>query len=126
MTLELIENSSKRRDRLVIMAEIIGIAKKGSSKTHIMFKVNLSFSQLNQYLSLLSNTDLLEKIAINGKVIYHVTPKGLEFIERQQRVIDLIKEDGLVYRKCVKTSFAFESLQTRKTFTDSMYKVPHL
>ena len=91
MTLELIENSSKRRDKLVIMAEIIGIAKKGSSKTHIMFKANLSFSQLNQYIELLSNTALLEKLTVEGRVVYCATEKGLEFLDKQQQVIEYAK-----------------------------------
>lgn len=122
MTLEIIENSSKRRDRLVIIAEIIGLAKKGISKTHIMFKANLSFSQLNLYLDLLSNTSLLEKISINGKVVYRATEKGLEFLVKQQEAIDLLKEHGQIYGKGLKTSFTFESLQTQKTFKDPIHK----
>jgi len=66
MTVVLTENSSKRRDQLVIMAEIINIAKKGTSKTHIMFAANLSFSQLNLYIDLLSEANLLEKTACKG------------------------------------------------------------
>ena len=118
MTLEIIENSSKRRDRLVIMAEIIGITKKGISKTHIMFKANLSFSQLNQYLELLWNTALLEKLTVNGKVVYRATEKGLEFLEKQQEAIDLLKEDGQVFGKGLKTSFNFESFHIPKKFTE--------
>ncbi len=76
MTSEIIENSSKRRDRLVIMAEIIGISKKGTSKTHIMFKANLSFSQLNQYLELLSNTALLEKSTVERKSCLSCNKEG--------------------------------------------------
>jgi predicted transcriptional regulator len=126
MTLEIIENSSKRRDRLVIMAEIVGLAKKGISKTHIMFKANLSFSQLNQYIDLLSNTALLERISVNGKVVYRATEKGLEFLVKQQEAIDLLKEDGQVYRKGLKTSFTFESLNTHKNFEHSIHKTPFL
>lgn len=125
MTLEIIENSSKRRDRLVIIAEIIGLAKKGISKTHIMFKANLSFSQLNLYLDLLSNTSLLEKISINGKVVYRATEKGLEFLGKQQEAIDLLKEHGQTYSKGLKTSFTFESLHTQKTFKDPIHKTPY-
>ena len=126
MTLEIIENSSKRRDRLVIMAEIIGLAKKDISKTHIMFKANLSFSQLNQYIELLANTALLEKISINGKVVYRATQKGMEFLGKQQEAIDLLKEDGQIYRKGLKTSFTFDSLNTHKNFENSIHKTPFL
>lgn len=93
MTLQIIENQPKRRDRLIIIAEIINIARKGSSKTQIMFKANLSFSQLNQYLSLLLKTALLEKKALNGKFVYLPTMKGLEFVQRQQKVVDLLCEN---------------------------------
>jgi len=112
MTLTLIENSPKRRDKLIIMAEIIDIAKKGTSKTHIMFKANLSFSQLKQYLALLSHTSLLETSAQNGRVIYKPTQKGLEFMERQQQIMNLINEDVHVYRNGVKTPpFEYNAFQ---------------
>ncbi len=123
MTIEIIENSSKRRDRLVIMAEIIGIAKKGISKTHIMFKANLSFSQLNQYLEFLSNSALLRKTTFNGKEVYRATEKGLEFLEKQQEAIDLLKENGQIHSKVLKTSFNFESFNTHKTSANSIHKV---
>ena len=95
MTITLFDNKPKRREKLVILAEILGIAKNGASKTHIMFKANLSFSQLNQYLALLSHTYLLEKFAHNGRVVYRATEKGLEFMERQQQVMDLLNGDAI-------------------------------
>jgi predicted transcriptional regulator len=104
MTLEIIENSSKRRDKLIIMSEIIEITKKSTSKTHIMFKANLSFTQLNQYLSLLLDTGLIEKNEDDGRVVFQATPKGVEFLERQQSVIDLLSVDYHPYRNCIKTS----------------------
>ena len=106
MTLTLIENSPKRRDKLVIMAEIVAIAKEGTSKTHIMFKANLSFSQLNQYLALLLQTSLLEKSVYNGREIYKATLKGMEFMERQCQIINLLNED--MRKSHVKTLIPFE------------------
>ena len=73
MTLEIIENSSKRRDKLIIMSEIIEITKKSTSKTHIMFRANLSFSQLNQYISLLVDTGLIEKNVDDGRAFFQAT-----------------------------------------------------
>jgi len=93
MTVPLSENRPKRRDKLVIMAEIIGIAKNGTSKTHVMFKANLSFSQLNQYLAILSQSSLLEKSMLNGKEIYTATKKGIDFMEKQYELINLINEN---------------------------------
>jgi predicted transcriptional regulator len=94
-------NEPKRRDTLIIMTEIIDIAIKGTSKTQIMYKANLSFSQLKRYLTLLSHHNLLEKSAYDGREIYKATPKGIEFMERQQQIIDLINEEE-PYRNGVK------------------------
>jgi predicted transcriptional regulator len=102
MTIVLTENKSKRRDQLVIMAEIVDISKKGTTKTDIMFKANLSFSQLNQYLTLLTQANFLEKFLINRKEIFKATPKGYEFMERQYQVINFINANR---RNSVKTSF---------------------
>jgi predicted transcriptional regulator len=122
---ELIETSPKRRDKLIIMAEIIDIAKKGTSKTNIMFKANLSFAQLNQYLSHLSNMGMLKKSSNNDKVIFQSTPKGLEFMERQQQVLDLLSDESSEYPSCVKIStFAFKTAQNRKPFICSIRRAP--
>jgi predicted transcriptional regulator len=91
--IELNGNRPRRRDQLLIMTEIVGIALKGASKTQIMYRANLSFSQLKRYLALLSNHSLLEKSAYDRRVIYKATPKGVEFMERQQQIIDLINEN---------------------------------
>ena len=92
MTISLNEEKPKRRDKLVIMTEIIDIAKKGASKTQIMSKANLSFSQTNQYISILSQSSLLEKFTFNGKGFYKPTPKGIDFMEKQCQIIYLLNK----------------------------------
>jgi predicted transcriptional regulator len=116
MTLQIIEGQPKRRDKIIIMAEIINLAKKGISKTHIMFKANLSFSQLNQYLEFLTNANLLEKITINGKTVYHATQKGLDFYSREQQVIALLQKEDYGPKSYVKTPFNFNPLNNCQTF----------
>ena len=123
MTLETIENSPKRRDKLIIMAEIICIAKKGTSKTHIMFKANLSFSQLNLYLSSLSNAGLVEKIADNGRIVFRATPKGREYVERQQSVIDLLSDNSYAFGNQIKVSKSFSTLH-KNTFASGLVHKP--
>ena len=123
MTLETIENSPKRRDKLIIMAEILCTAKKGTSKTQLMFKANLSFSQLNQYLLVLSNAGLLEKNADNGRIVFRATLKGREFVERQQLVIDMLSDNSCAYGNQIKISKAFSTLQ-RGTFASGFVHKP--
>jgi predicted transcriptional regulator len=116
MTLQIIEGQPKRRDKIIIMAEIINLAKKGISKTHIMFKANLSFSQLNQYLEFLSNANLLEKMTINGKTFYRATPKGLDFYSSEQQVIALLQNEDYGSKSYVKTTFNFKYPSNCQTF----------
>jgi predicted transcriptional regulator len=85
-----IEDKSKRRDKLSIIAEIIDIAKEGALKTQIMYKANLSFTQLGDYLAFMSNTELLEKFDASGREVYGATKKGLNFLERHSELVELI------------------------------------
>lgn len=115
MTAELLDTKPKRRDKLVIMMEIIDIAKKGTTKTHIMLKANLSFSQLNGYLEFLTESNLLQTSLCEGKVVYEPTQKGLEFMAKQQQIIGMLNEGGR--RKCIKfSSFYGGSFQKSKSF----------
>jgi len=92
----------KRRDKLYIIAEILGIAKDGVLKTQIMYRANLSFTQLNDYLKFMLKNELLEKIVSNEKELYKATEKGLNFLQRYRQIIDLLKTEGEVYKNNVK------------------------
>ncbi len=94
--------SSKRRDKLYIIAEILEIAREGVLKTQIMYRANLSFTQLNDYLKFMLKNELLEKIMLNDKEMYKITEKGLNFLQRYHEIIDLIKTEGNGYKNNVK------------------------
>ena len=81
----------KRRDRLHIMAEILDIAKNGCLKTQIMYRANLSFAQLNEYLGFLLEVGLLEEISKNEKSVYMVTRKGVRFLQNYYKIRDLLR-----------------------------------
>ena len=84
------DNPRKRRDRLYIIAEILDIARDGALKTQIMYKANLSFSQLNTYLKLLLETQLLEILKRNRKTIYKTTKRGVEYMQSYKEVIETL------------------------------------
>ena len=85
--------TSRRRDKLCIIAEILEIAKEGSLKTQIMYKANLSFTQLNDYLKFMLKTTLLKKLVSKGKVVYTATEKGLDFLQRHCELTELLKDN---------------------------------
>lgn len=85
--------SSKRRDKLYIIAEILEIAREGTLKTQIMYRANLSFTQLNDYLGFMSKNELLAMIPRGEKVVYVATEKGMDFLQRYREINELLKTE---------------------------------
>jgi predicted transcriptional regulator len=85
-------NTSKRRDKLSIIAEILEIAKDGTLKTQIMYRANLSFAQLNDYIKFMLKVGLLNKLRANGKDVYVATEKGIDFLHQHSELTELLKE----------------------------------
>jgi predicted transcriptional regulator len=83
--------SAKRRDKLYIIAEILEIARDGTLKTQVMYRANLSFTQLNDYLHFMLKIELLEKVEINNKEVYRATDKGLDFLQRYREITELLR-----------------------------------
>jgi predicted transcriptional regulator len=86
--------SSKRRDKLYIIAEILDITRDGTLKTQIMYKANLSFTQLNEYLAFMLRIGLLERVNVNAKDRYKASEKGLDFLQRYHAIDELLEPDG--------------------------------
>jgi predicted transcriptional regulator len=72
------------------MAEILKIAKEGSLKTQIMYRANLSFAQLNEYLSFLTKMDLLKSQNDNKRNIYMITKKGEKYLDKYREISYLL------------------------------------
>jgi len=87
------EDPRRRRDRLYIMAEILEVALEGALKTQVMYKANLSFAQLNEYLRLLQNLKLLERTENIEKTVYKTTSKGVRYLESYRKIRDLLKKE---------------------------------
>ena len=84
------ENERKRRNRLSIIAEILNITQNGSLKTQIMYKANLSFAQLNEYLSFLTKMNLLKIHTEKRKRIYRTTAKGNKYLKNYEKISALL------------------------------------
>ena len=84
------KNPWNHRDRLCIIAEMLLIAKGGTLKTPIMYKANLNSAQLDEYLSILLETGLLENFNEGEKTIYKTTAKGLHYIQGHKEITALL------------------------------------
>jgi predicted transcriptional regulator len=94
--------SAKRRDKLYIIAEILEIAKEGTLKTQVMYRANLSFTQLNEYLGFMLKISLLDKVETNDREVYKATEKGLDFLQRYREINELLRTEDDVYKNDVK------------------------
>jgi predicted transcriptional regulator len=76
----------KYRSRSDIIGLILESANGGATKTKIMYKSYLSFAQLREYLSMLSEKGLVEYQ--EGTQKFRTTEKGLRVLQIQNQIND--------------------------------------
>ena len=77
----------RRRSNIEVIADMLRLGEAG--KTEIMYSANMSYFQLQKYLSFLLERGLIDKVTLgNPSVTYRVTQKGLRLL----RSIDAILE----------------------------------
>jgi predicted transcriptional regulator len=99
---EIAETAHKRRDKLNIIAQILEIARESTLKTQIMYKANLSFAQLNEYINFMQDIGLLAKVMENRRETYKTTEKGLNFLQRHGEITELLKTEKEDTRKSIR------------------------
>jgi predicted transcriptional regulator len=77
----------KYRSRTEIVSNILNAANGGATRTKIMYKAFLSYSQLKEYLSILVENNLLE--SQEGTQTYKTTKKGLIFLKMNNEMEEL-------------------------------------
>jgi predicted transcriptional regulator len=73
------------------MAQILEITKEGILKTQIMYKANLSFTELNDYLQFMLKHDLITHKIREGREVYVITLKGLDFLQIHDELLQLLR-----------------------------------
>ena len=79
---------NNRRSEIEIINEILSLAKNGTRKTRILYQTNLSYTQLQTYLSFLLEGNILVMENNNSVKTYRTTPKGLSIMENINKVIN--------------------------------------
>ncbi len=65
-----------------------------------MYKANLSFAQLNNYLQFLLETQLLETLKKSGRTIYKTTKKGVQYMQNYKEVIETLNNNSNNHNNC--------------------------
>ncbi len=88
----------KKRTRLEIMHDILKVVRNKNGKikpTHILYKSNLSYQMMDEYLK-----ELIEKgFLVEGKTksgrTYSLTEKGFNFLDKYSLIKDFTASFGL-------------------------------
>jgi predicted transcriptional regulator len=93
----------KNRNRMEIVSNILDIGRNGALKTHLMYKANLSYMVVTQYLNFLMKSGLIEEIFVeDGPTrLYKTSAKGFKYLEVYQ---DLQTIAGLQSQKSIQPS----------------------
>lgn len=89
-------NKFKNRNRMQIVANLLTIAKGGALKTHLMYRANLSYLMVTEYLNFLASTGLIEEtVDEDGTAkIYRTSAKGLKYLEIYEALQAIIGTDS--------------------------------
>ncbi|MGQ9531059.1 MAG: winged helix-turn-helix domain-containing protein [Candidatus Bathycorpusculaceae bacterium] len=86
--------SNSHRCQLDVIADILEASQERTRKTYLMYRCNMSFKQLKQYLEILLSTGLLcivaEKIGSNPG-FFKITEKGKAFLKAYKDLKALLK-----------------------------------
>ncbi|MGI0091815.1 MAG: winged helix-turn-helix domain-containing protein [Nitrososphaerales archaeon] len=87
----------QHRNRLEIINDILTVAIEGSKKTRIMYRANLSYDQLVEYLSFLLDEGLVMKVEdaeSEGTFIFRVSDKGKIFLKTYSELAEILPNKG--------------------------------
>jgi predicted transcriptional regulator len=77
------------RSRTEIVSNILDAAKGGETSTKIMYKAFLSYNQLKEYLSVLTENNLIEYL--DGTHTFKTTEKGLNYLKVYNEMGELLQ-----------------------------------
>jgi len=85
----------RRRSNIEVIADILRLGEAG--KTEIMYSANMSYFQLQKYLSFLLQLGLIDKVTVGNPIVtYRVTKKGFRLLKNIESILELLEltEEG--------------------------------
>jgi len=85
-------NGGTNRGKIQITGDILCLSTVAIKKTHIMYKANLSYEQVNYYLSDMLNKCLITQHIVEEGILYRTSEKGREYLKHYTRLMDLVTD----------------------------------
>ena len=89
---------NKRRTKIEIIFDILNsIHQKGGKikPTHLLYKSNLSYKKMLEYLSELMKKDMVTETVDKEKKVYTITDKGINYIQEYKKIKEFSDSFGL-------------------------------
>ena len=85
------------RSRTEIVCNILDAANGGrATKTKIMYTAFLSYAQLKEYLSLLTENNLIEYL--DGTQTFKTTEKGVNYLKTYNEIGELLQQSNTIIK----------------------------
>ena len=89
---------NKKRNRLEVIRDILEVIRNRSGRikpTHILYKSNLSYKMMMEYMDeLIEKQMITEGKLANGKT-YSITDKGLKYLSEYESIVRFTESFGL-------------------------------
>jgi predicted transcriptional regulator len=71
---------------------MLRVGANGAGKTEIMYSANMSYSQLQKYLSLLISQGFIDRLDVGNPVVtYRVTERGSTLLRSIDTILDVLE-----------------------------------
>jgi predicted transcriptional regulator len=82
---------NRRRSNIQIIRDMLRVGENGAGKTEIMYSANMSYSQIQKYLSFLIVHGFIDKVEVGNPVVnYRITEKGLSLVKSIDTVLEVL------------------------------------
>ncbi len=83
---------NQRRSNIEIIGDMLRVGENGAGKTEIMYSANMSYSQIQKYLSFLIGHGFIDRVEIGNPVVtYRVTEKGLALLRSIETILEVLE-----------------------------------
>lgn len=89
---------AKKRNRLEIIRDILEVIKNKSGKirpTHILYKSNLSYGMMEEYMQELMDKQFIIVSNHKGNKTYAITEKGINYLSQYRMISEFTDSFGL-------------------------------
>jgi predicted transcriptional regulator len=80
----------RRRSSIEVIADMLRLGEAG--KTEIMYSANMSYHQLQKYLTFMLQMGFITKVTVGNPVVtYRVTRKGLRLLHSIEGILEILE-----------------------------------